>query len=60
MTVLGGLKVNWLGQVELPDNDTGSQVEVLVDDLDEFIRGPGRSAIAVDEYGERLCDADGV
>lgn len=39
VTVLGSLQVNRLGQVELLDNDAGSQVKVVTDDLDELLRG---------------------
>lgn len=60
MTVLGGLEVNGLGQVELLNNDTGSQVEVVTDDLDELIRALGRGAVGVDVDGQGLSDTNGV
>jgi hypothetical protein len=37
VTVLGSLEVDWLGQVELLDDNTWSQVEVGSDDFDKFI-----------------------
>lgn len=49
VTVFGGLEVDWLGQVELLDNDTRSEVEVGVDDLDELIRGFIRGSVRVNE-----------
>ena len=36
VSVLCGLEVDGLGQVELLDNDTWSQIEILVDDLFEL------------------------
>jgi hypothetical protein len=60
VAVLGGLEVDWLSQIELLDDDTWSQVEVLVDDFDELVRGAVRGTVRVDKDGERLCDTDGV
>lgn len=37
VTVLGGLEVNWLGQVKLLHDDTWAEVEVVVDDLNELV-----------------------
>ena len=37
MAVLGGLVVDWFDEVELLDNDTRSHIEVVPDDLDQFI-----------------------
>lgn len=41
VAVLGRLEVDGLGQVELLDNDTGSQVKVVTDDLDQLVRRLG-------------------
>lgn len=60
MTVLGGLVVDGAVKVELTDNDTRAQVEVLVDDLDELVGGPVGSAVGVDVDGEGLGDTNGV
>ncbi len=60
VSVLGGLEVDWLGQVELLDNDTWSKVKVLVDDLNQLVRSLLRGAVAVDEYGEWLSNTNGV
>lgn len=38
VTVLGGRGVDGLGQVKVLDNDTGTEVEVVPDDLDELVR----------------------
>ena len=37
VTVLGGLEIDWLSQVELLDNHTWSEIKVGVDDLDELV-----------------------
>ena len=37
VAVLGRLVVDWLDEVELLNNDTRSQIEVLVDDLDKLV-----------------------
>lgn len=37
VTVLCGLEVDWLGEVELLDDNTWSEVEVLVDDLYQLV-----------------------
>lgn len=60
MTVLGGLEVDGLGQVELLDDDTGPQVEVVTDDLDELIRALGRGAVSVDVDRQGLSDTNGI
>lgn len=60
MAILCGLEVDWLGEVELLDDDTWSEVEVVVDDFDELIRRPIRGAVRVNKDGERLCDTDSV
>lgn len=39
VTVLGSLEVDGLVQVELPDNDTRSEVKVVPDDLDKLLGG---------------------
>lgn len=60
VTILGGLEVDGLGQVKLLDNDTGSQVEVVTDNLDELIRAFGRGTVGIDVDGQGLSDTDGV
>lgn len=60
MAVLGSLEVDGLVKVELSDNDTGSEVKVVVDDLDELIRGLGRGAVRVDVDGQGLGNTNGV
>lgn len=60
MAVLGGLEVDGLGKVELLDNDTGAQVEVGADDLDELLRVLLRRAVGVDVDRQGLGDTDGV
>lgn len=60
MAVLGGLKVDGLGEIQLLDNDTGAEVEVVTDDLDKLIRVLLRGAVGVDVDREGLSDTDGV
>jgi hypothetical protein len=60
VTVLGRLEVDGVGQVELLNNDTGAEVEVVEDDLDKLFRGLVRGAVGLDEQGEGLGDTDGV
>ena len=60
VAVLGSLEVDGAVQVELTDNDTGTQVEVLVDDLDKLLRALLRGAVGVDVDGEGFSNTDGV
>lgn len=60
MAVLGGLEVLGLGEVQLLYDDTGAEVEVLVDDLDELVGATGGGAVAVNEDGKGLGDTNGV
>ena len=60
MAVLGSLEVDRLGKVELLDNDTRSEIEVLVDDLNELVGGVVRGSIGVDEDGGWLRNTNGV
>lgn len=60
VAVLGSLEVDGLGQVQLSDNDTRSEVEVVQDDLDELLRSLLRGAVRVDIDGEGLSDTNGV
>lgn len=60
MAVLGGLEVDWLGQVQLLDDDTRSHVEVSLDDVDELFAGLVGGAVGLDEQREGLRDTDGI
>ena len=60
MAVLGGLEVDGLGKIELLDDDTGAEVEVVADDLDELIGGLVGGAVGIDIDGEGLSDTNGV
>lgn len=60
MTVLCGAAVDGVDQVELLDNDTGTEVEVVADDLDKLVGRLVGSAVGLDEDGEGLCDTNGV
>lgn len=60
VTVLGGLGVDGLGKVKQLDDDTGTEVEVVPDDLDQLVGALGRGAVALDEDGKGLGNTDGV
>lgn len=60
VSVLGRLAVDRVRQVELLDDHTRTHVEVLADDLDQLVRGLGRSAVGLDKERERLSNTDGV
>jgi len=60
VAVLGSLEVDGLGKVELLDNNTGTHVEVVADDLDKFIGVLLGGAVGVDVDGKRLSDTDGI
>ncbi len=60
MAVPRGPLIYGVGQVELFDDYTGPQIEVLVDDLHELGRGLIRRAVRFHEERERFRDADGV
>lgn len=60
VTVLGGLEVDGVDEVELLDDDTGAEVEVVLDNLDELVGGALRGAVCLDEEREGLGDTDGV
>lgn len=61
VTVRGGLQVLRLLEVELLDNDTGPQVPVVSDDLDEVEVGDLLAGtVGVDVDGKGLGDSDGV
>ena len=60
VTVLGSLAVDGVGEVKLLDDDTGTHVEVGVDDLNELRGALLRGAVGLNEDGERLGDTNGV
>jgi hypothetical protein len=60
VAVLGSLEVDGLGKVQLAHNDTRTEVKVVLDDLDELVRGLAGGAVCLDEDGEGLSDTDGV
>ena len=60
VAVLGGLEVDWLGQVELLDDHSRAEIEVGADDLLKLVGGLVRGSVRVDEDGEGLSDTDGV
>lgn len=47
VAVLGRLAVDGLGEVQVLDDDTGTHVEVLADDLNELVGGLVRGAVEI-------------
>jgi hypothetical protein len=60
VTVLGSTVVDGVGEVKLLDNDTGTEIEVLVDDLDKLLGGLVRGTVVLNEEREGLGDTNGV
>lgn len=60
VTVLGGLEVDGFGKVEVLDDDTRAEIEVVSDDLNELVGGLGGGAVGLNEDGERFGDTDGI
>ena len=60
VAVLGSLEVDGAVKVQLTDNDTGTEVKILVDDGNELIGALLRSAVSVDMDRQRLSNTDGV
>ena len=60
VAVLSGLEVDGVDEVKLLDDDTGAEVEVVLDNLDELVRGPLRGAVGLDKEGEGLSNTNGV
>jgi hypothetical protein len=60
VTVLGSLEVDGAVEAQLTNDDTGTEVEVLVDDLNELVRGLVGGTVGVDVNRERLGDTNGV
>jgi hypothetical protein len=60
VTVLGGRVVNGVGKVEFLDDDTGAEIEVVLDDLNKLVRRLVRGTVGLDEHGERLSNTDGI
>lgn len=60
MAVLGRLAVDGVREVQLLDDDTRAQVEVLLDDFDELFGGLVRGAVGLNEKRKGLSYANGV
>lgn len=60
MAVSRGLAVDGLLEVELLDNDSGTEVPVVADNVDELEVRLLAGAVGVDKDGEGLGDTDGV
>jgi hypothetical protein len=60
VTVLSGLEVDGVDEVKLLDNDTGAEVEVVLDNLDELVRGLVGGTVCLNEEREGLGDTDSV
>lgn len=60
VTVLGSLDVDRLGQVQVTDDNTGAEIEVVADDLHQLVGGLVGGTVGLDEDGEGLSDTNGV
>jgi hypothetical protein len=60
VAVLGGLGVDGTGQVKVLHDDTGTQIEVVTDDLDQLVGGLVGGTVGLNEDGEGLSDTNGV
>ena len=60
MAVLGGLEVDWAGQVELLDDHSWTEVKVGADDLLKLVRGVVRGSVGVNVDGGWLSNTNGV
>jgi len=60
VSILGSPAVDWVGQVQLLDDDTWPEIEVRVDDLDELVTALLTGAVRLHEHGQGLSDTDGV
>lgn len=49
VTVLGGLEVDWLRQIELLYDNTRTHIKIVPNDVDEFIGRPARCTIGLDK-----------
>jgi len=60
VTILGGLAVDRVGEVEFLDNNTRSKVEVLEDDIDQLSTALVAGAVGLYEEGQWLGNTDRV
>ena len=60
VAVLSGLSVDGAGQVKVLHDDTGTQIEVVADDLDQLVGGLVGGTVGLNEDGEGLSDTNGV
>ena len=60
VTVASGLGVDGLEEIQLLDDDTGAEIEVLLDDGEDLGIGLGAGTVGVDEDGGGLGNTDGV
>lgn len=60
VAVRSSLEVDGSSKVEILDDNTGSEVEVLLDDLNELSRRVLGGSVGVDEDGQRLSNTNGI
>lgn len=60
MTILGSTAVDGVGEVQLLDNHTRSEVKVVANNLDQLITALGAGTITLDKYAERLSNTNSV
>lgn len=60
VTVASGLGVDGLEEIQLLDDDTGAEIEVLLDNGEDLGVGLGAGTVGVDEDRGGLSNTDGV
>lgn len=60
VAVRSSLEVDGSSKIEILHNHTGSEVKVLLDDLNELSRRQLGGSVGVDEDGQRLGNTNGV
>jgi hypothetical protein len=60
VAVLGSSAVDGVDEIELLDNNTGSEIEILVDDVDQFFAALVARSVCLDEQARWLRNSNGV
>jgi len=60
MTIRSGLEVDRLLEVEFPNDNSGPEVPVVGDNLDELFVGLFAGAVGINIDGKGLSDTDGI
>ena len=60
MPILGRLEIHGFGKIQFLDDDAGSHIEVLLDDLHELTRRLVRGTVGFNKDRQWLCNSDRV